>query len=207
MRSWIESISLNWLRHLHIAIGVLWVLYFVALAYGGRGPVEEVLNIAIVVVVYLLGYLGLRQPEIFTRRSRTLPAETGSAASRPKYEKSALDAESAKVLFEELQKVMVEDQPYLDRKLTLSQLAEHLGLTPNYLSQVINQQAESNFFEFINGFRVEAAKKMLSDPSEARKSVLSVALESGFNSKSSFYSAFKYHTGVTPTQYRQSGMS
>ena len=210
--SLIEHISLNWLRNLLIAIGVLWLLYFVALAFGGRGPVENVLNVAIVIVVYTLGYMGLRQPVIFTQRSQGArpDAETGdiagenaAAAEKPKYQRSALDAESGKVLLGELQEVMANDRPYLDSKLTLSQLAGQLGMSSNYLSQIINQQTGSNFFDYINGHRVEAAKKILADPDRARMNVLTIAMDSGFNSKSAFYTAFKHHTDMTPSQYRQ----
>ena len=198
--SLIENISLNWLRNLLIALGALYVLYFVALAFGGRGPVENVLNIAMVVVVYTLGYMGLRQPAIFTQRDEAAPA-------KPKYQRSALDDESSRMLLKELQELMANEQPYLDSKLTLAQLADQLKISSNYLSQIINQQTGSNFFDYINSHRVEAAKDILADPARARVGVLTIAMDSGFNSKSAFYTAFKHHTSLTPSQYRQGKLS
>lgn len=198
--SLIEGISLNWLRNLLIAIGALYVMYFIALAFGGKGPVENVLNIAMVVVVYTLGYMGLRQPAIFTQRDE--PPSDGA-----KYQKSALDDESSKMLLSELQQLMATERPYLDSKLSLAQLAEKLRISSNYLSQIINQQTGSNFFDYINGHRVEMAKQILSDPSRARVGVLTIAMDSGFNSKSAFYTAFKHHAGLTPTQYRREKLS
>lgn len=198
--SLIENISLNWLRNLLIAMAVLYVLYFVALAFGGKGPVENLLNIAMVVVVYTLGYMGLRQPLIFTQRDQTV-------TEKPKYQRSALDDESSKMLLKELQQLMATDRPYLDSQLTLAQLADQLRISSNYLSQIINQQTGSNFFDYINSHRVEAAKQILADPARAKVGVLTIAMDSGFNSKSAFYSAFKQHAGLTPSQYRHSKLS
>ncbi|MEM8814255.1 MAG: helix-turn-helix transcriptional regulator [Pseudomonadota bacterium] len=214
--SLIEHISLSWLRNLLIAIGVLWLMYFVALAFGGKGLVENLLNVAIVIAVYTLGYMGLRQPLIFTQRGQdSLPAaderdavrESPATADRPKYERSALDAESGKVLLGELETVMSADRPYLDSKLTLAQLAGRLKISPNYLSQIINQQTGSHFFDYINSHRVAAAKQILADPARAKTSVLTIAMDSGFNSKSAFYAAFRQHANITPSQYRQKKMS
>lgn len=211
--SLIEHISLNWLRNLLIAFGVIYGLYLVALAFGGKGPVESLLNVAIVVIIYTLGYLGLRQPIIFTQRDQGAradsrgPADSPAAAHPAKYRKSALDDESSRMLLNELQELMKSEQPYLDSKLTLAQLADRLGISSNYLSQVINQQTGSNFFDYINGHRVAAAKEILADPARADHNVLTVAMDSGFNSKSAFYTAFKHHANMTPSQYRQEKLS
>lgn len=198
----IEHISLNWLRNLLIALGLLYVLYFVALAAGGEGPVENFLNIATVIVIYTIGYMGLRQPIIFKQ-----PVQAAAAADRPKYEKSALDDESSKMLLQELQSLMMTETPYLDSKLSLAQLAEQLEISSNYLSQIINQQTGSNFFDYINSHRVEAAKETLADPARAKTSILTIAMDSGFNSKSAFYTAFRQHADLTPSQYRRKKLS
>ena len=214
--SFLEHISLNWLRNILIATGVIWVLYAVALVFGGKGLVENVLNVVIVIVVYTLGYMGLRQPNIFTQREQAAPVipveqdldnNLATETGRPKYHRSALDVDSSKLLLKELQELMATNRPYLDSKLTLAQLADQLNISPNYLSQVINQQTESNFFDYINSHRVEEAKGILADPDQARSSVLTIAMDSGFNSKSAFYNAFKHHANMTPSQYRQNKLS
>ena len=214
--SLIEHISLNWLRNLLIAIGAIWVLYLIALAFGGKGPVENLLNVAIVVIVYTFGYMGLRQPIIFTQRdhgqldsadTHDMANEKTAEAETLKYQRSALDDDSSKMLLAELQELMATSRPYLDSKLALSQLADQLRISPNYLSQVINQQTGSNFFDYVNGHRVAAAKEILADPAKARNNVLTIAMDAGFNSKSAFYTAFKHHANMTPSQYRQSNLS
>lgn len=208
--SLIEHISLIWLRNLLIAIGVLWVLYAIALAYGGAGPVEQLLNIVIVVVVYTLGYMGMRQPEIFKqhdKQEQAVSVDDERAADKSKYERSALDREMSAALLAELQTLMSEERPYLDAKLTLAQLAQKLGISTNYLSQIINQQTGNNFFDYVNGHRVEAAKQILADPDKVRLNVLTIAMNAGFNSKSAFYTAFKQHAHMTPSQFRQKKLS
>ncbi len=213
--SFIEHISLNWLRNLLIAWVVLWVMYFVALAFGGRGPVENALNVAMVFVIYALGYMGLRQPAIFTQSDRSQSSAASSdaviedvaPAGKAKYERSSLDEASGKALLAELEAVMQDERPYLDSKLTLAQLADRLSISSNYLSQVINQHTGRNFFDFVNSYRIEAAQEILSDPAKRRMNVLTVAMDSGFNSKSAFYTAFKHHTNLTPSQFRQAKVS
>ena len=208
--SLIEHISLIWLRNLLIAIGVLWILYAIALAFGGHGPVENLLNVAIVVVVYTLGYMGLRQPAIFTQLDQNTQSVSGAVehtADKPKYERSALDPELSAALLVELEALMSTERPYLDAKLTLAELAGQLGISTNYLSQIINQQTGSNFFDYVNSHRVQEAKQVLADPEKSRLGVLTIAMDAGFNSKSAFYTAFKHHTHMTPSQFRRQNMS
>ncbi|MEW8468085.1 MAG: helix-turn-helix domain-containing protein, partial [Candidatus Thiodiazotropha sp.] len=122
-----------------------------------------------------------------------------------KYRKSVLDSEMAGMLLSELKSYMAREKPYLDNTLTLPQLSRQLDIPPHYLSQVINERLKQNFFDFINRYRVDDAKQHLDNPEQAGKNILAIALDSGFNSKSAFYTAFKKHTGMTPTQFKHSG--
>ena len=97
---------------------------------------------------------------------------------------------------------MAETRPYLDSQLTLQDLAEELAISPHNLSEVINTQAGKNFYDFVNGYRVEEAKRRLRDPRHANLTILAVATDSGFNSKATFNAFFKRSTGQTPSQYR-----
>ncbi|PVV25762.1 MAG: hypothetical protein B6D79_08455 [gamma proteobacterium symbiont of Ctena orbiculata] len=216
--SYLERISLTWLRNLLIALALLYLLYIAEIFMIGIFELyEEMLGIhypMIVILIYIMGYMGLRQPAIFSRNRHTHPepseprltasdtsAEPLQDQEKKKYEKSALDRETSSLLFADLQSHMEEQKPYLDSKLNLSQLAAQLKISANYLSQIINEQAEQHFFDFVNRYRVEAAKQALTD-SVQRGNILTIALDAGFNSKSAFYTAFKRHTGQTPSQYR-----
>lgn len=101
-----------------------------------------------------------------------------------------------------LLKFMEAEKPYLDDKLTLQKLAEQIGMPEKQLSVLINQHTGKHFFDFINEFRINKAKVLLKD--QPQLTVLEILYEVGFNSKSSFYTAFKKETGVTPTDYRKS---
>ena len=82
-------------------------------------------------------------------------------------------------------------------------LAGKISISPRYLSDLINRSFNQNFFDFINTYRIEEAKKMLTHDTGGRRTVLEVLYDSGFNSKSAFNNAFKKYTGITPTEYRR----
>ena len=96
---------------------------------------------------------------------------------------------------------MVKEKPYLNGKLTLKEVADSLDISENHLSQVINGQLHVNFFDFINEYRVELVKAKMNDPDYNHYTLLGVAMDCGFNSKSSFNAIFKKMTGLTPTEY------
>jgi AraC-like DNA-binding protein len=98
---------------------------------------------------------------------------------------------------------MEKSKPHLNESLTLTELAEQLGMTRNELSSLINSEYGENFYSFVNLRRVEEAKRLLADPDKAHFTILSLAYEAGFPSKSTFHSAFKKSTGLTPTQFRK----
>nr|WP_252738503.1 helix-turn-helix domain-containing protein [Saccharophagus degradans] len=98
---------------------------------------------------------------------------------------------------------MHEDKLYLESSLTLEVLAGKLSISPRTLSTVINRHYGCNFFEFINDFRIEDAKKRMVDPARSGATMLDIMYEVGFNSKATFNSFFKKHEGMTPREYRK----
>ncbi len=217
----IEKVTLNWLRNLLIALSVLYsfLLFdgFFSDLIDDHNNLNNLLYLMIVAVIYTMGYMGMRQPAIFTNRESVsdlqlvepLTESTETLIKIPnisdeiKYKTSALDFDMSSVLKEELQKHMKIERPFLNSQLTLHELAKQLSISPNYLSQVINEQLQMNFFDFINEYRVVEAKSILSQESLKKTSIISTAYDSGFNSKSAFYAAFKKHVGTTPTEYKK----
>ncbi len=118
-----------------------------------------------------------------------------------KYSKSGLSQEAAENLHKELIKLMETDKLYLESELTLSELAKRLNTHPNYLSQVINEKEGKNLYDYINTLRIEEFKKLISDPANQKYTILSLAYDCGFNSKSSFNRYFKKATGESPSEY------
>lgn len=121
-----------------------------------------------------------------------------------KYAKSGLDAAATEILLARLLTFMEEAQPYLEPELTIYTLATELESNRHHLSQVINAQLGTSFFDFINSYRVKAVQAKLADPALRKLSILGIAYDCGFNSKATFNTSFKKHTGMTPSAYLKS---
>jgi len=101
---------------------------------------------------------------------------------------------------------MEKNKPYLDNELKLLTLAKELDIAPHHLSQVINEHLNLNFFDFVNQYRVEEAKKELTKGLDNR-TLIALAFDVGFNNKASFNNYFKKYTGMTPTHYLKEEIS
>jgi AraC-like DNA-binding protein len=98
---------------------------------------------------------------------------------------------------------MISEKPYLNPSLSIRSLSEEIKMNARDVSVLINQNLNQHFFDFINEYRVKKAMEILKDAAKKELTVLEVLYEVGFNSKSSFNTAFKKHTGLTPTQFRK----
>jgi len=95
------------------------------------------------------------------------------------------------------------EKPNLNPAVTINDLAQKLNIPLRYLSQVINDSLNQNFYDFINSYRIKEALKYLSDSGRDKMTILEILYEAGFNSKSTFYKVFKDHTGESPTEYKK----
>ena len=129
-----------------------------------------------------------------------------TAARRRKYAKSGLSDAQMRAYMGDLDRVMRIEEAFLDPALTLPKLAKQVGCSVNHLSQVINAGYGISFFDYLNGYRVGRAKRMLKQADD-RAAVLKVAYSVGFNSNSAFYSAFKKRVGMTPAEFRRTHAS
>jgi AraC-like DNA-binding protein len=102
-----------------------------------------------------------------------------------------------------LKKYMTDEKPFLDPALTIQDISKEINVPVRELSILINHQLGQHFYDFVNTYRVENAMEILKDSSKSKVTVLEILYEVGFNSKSSFNTAFKKHTGNTPTEYRK----
>lgn len=152
-------------------------------------------------IVFIL-FKALRNPGMFSVWEEKELEEAGNV----KYAASAVAADEKKTILLKLQEHMAANKPYLEPDLTLDQLAAQLSVRPKILSQVINEMAQQNFFEFINHYRIDEAKRLLTNPKDKKITVLEVLYEVGFNSKSSFNTLFKKETGLTPSEFKRKHM-
>ena len=102
-----------------------------------------------------------------------------------------------------LQQFMIAEKPFLNPSLTIQDISNKIQIPTRELSILINHQLDQHFYDFVNSFRIECAMGILKDDSKSKVTILEILYEVGFNSKSSFNTAFKKHTGSTPTDYRK----
>jgi AraC-like DNA-binding protein len=138
----------------------------------------------------------------------TDPSKNGESSlmssKQNKYKTSALTEDNLQHIANKLENAMLHEQLYLDASLSLPKLAKSISISSNYISQTLNVRLNVNFFDYVNGYRVKHAKNELTN---SNKTVLDIAMDAGFNSKSAFYTAFKKYTGKTPVQYKQQSLS
>ncbi|NIF04471.1 AraC family transcriptional regulator [Chryseobacterium sp. Tr-659] len=203
-----EKINFNWLLYLIIWIALIWGLVLfvnVNIIYG-----------AVAVFIIWLGYFGIKQVQVFSQPTLAvagyrIEAETKvetekeeiSLITDKKYQKSGLTKENIENIHARLQKILKEEKPFINPNLTLNELAAMLDVHPNNLSQVINSKENKNFYELINEKRIEEFLNKISEPESKQYTLLSIAFECGFNSKTSFNRNFKKYTGVTPSEYQK----
>ena len=123
---------------------------------------------------------------------------------KEKYAGSSLSQSDLQVYMNSLGNYMQEKRPFLDSELTIADLSDELNIPSKTVSQVINEGYSCSFFDFINGYRVEEAKSLFKDQTDKKLTIQEVMYDSGFNSKSSFNTAFKKFTKLTPTQFKNS---
>ncbi len=111
-----------------------------------------------------------------------------------------MSEDHARRLAGRIEKAMREDALFLDANLSLQKLSRHVGAPPNLASQTLNEEIGSTFFDYVAHWRIKAAKPRILS---GEASILAIALEVGFNSRSTFYKAFKRETGMTPNAFRE----
>ncbi|MDH5400656.1 MAG: helix-turn-helix domain-containing protein [Cyclobacteriaceae bacterium] len=199
-----ELINLNWLRSFIWGVGLIFLTVIIVLItrdlMGLTYPFNPdfIFYSMLVGAILSLGYFGIRHQNIFTDNLVVEIAEK----TKSTYQKSSLKDDLAREKHNLLTDLMVSQKPYLDPNLTLNSLAQYLEIPPHHLSQIINQFEEQNFNDFVNKYRVEEFIDRASQVTHL--SFLGIALDSGFNSKSTFNTVFKKHKGTTPSQYMSS---
>lgn len=216
--SYEKEINLNWLRLLIVLTIISFIVSFFAILFIVDWNWNENPRIAFYIVsilntifVFFMGYFGLKQTTIFSPQTIPVvgvgentedPRRIGRHAAR--YRKSGLDTGKSVEIMKRLDGLMLESKPYLNGKLTLNDLAFELEISTNHLSQAINENAQKNFFDYVNGYRVEEVKYRVRNPEYDHITLLGIALDCGFNSKSSFNQIFKNATGQTPSEFKKS---
>ncbi len=201
------NVKLDWLRNASY-LGILTTLVFLVeniLLFINNSLSETfgLSSVAAGIYIYAIGYLGFSRSGVFTELVDIESQELGKEeTTNYKYEKSGLSKEKADEFYQKLIQLMEEKKIFTQIKLTLGELAEMIPISSHNLSEVINTKTGMNFFDFVNRYRIEEVKKNIVNPENSNITILAIAMDAGFNSKSSFNTLFKRNEGVTPSKYR-----
>ncbi len=185
---------INWLKKISWVFGVVALIFLLhtvnIIVTGAAGIITNYLyNLALASLVYLVGFQAIVDQKIlspgFTVKYHSLKVEEGVKDT----------------LLPALLHLLEKDKVFTEPGLTLTMLAKRLDVHPNILSQIINQEFKKSYKELIHYYRIEEFKSRVQLPENAAFSIMGVAYEVGYNSKSAFNTAFKKQTGVTPSEY------
>lgn len=215
-----SHIDLKWARWLingYILIIIITIIiYGFMLQYPHHISILILINIAIVTpYVYLAAYKGITQSTLWRSKEglekEVLEEEMHDAEEielhktdgyKSKLVKPAPNKEKTQEIVTKTLLLMEEEKIYREAELTLQELSNKLQIPSYLVSQAINEGMKKNFYDLINSYRVEEAKRLLLDPKNRNYTILSVGLDAGFNSKTTFNTVFKKFTGYTPTDFR-----
>ncbi len=200
------DVNLDWLLYLLYVLGGILIIWSLELRYTPLTANASWATPGYLLGICWLGYFALRQKEIypFTQAESQVIGEimaqnnsSLAAIRRPLFAEGTLD-----LLKTQLLEKMEHEKPYLDCDLSLPGLASQMQLGVHELSQLVNEGFNENFAQFINRYRVEESKRLLLSAKHAHLSMVGIAFEAGFNSKTAFNTAFKKMTGLAPSEFR-----
>ena len=195
--NWLNTFSLYFVIYL-----ALYLLLVVTLTFINSFQVEidYVMQLITSLSIYAIGYSAIQSPEIF----KSFPdLEFQSIEPGTQIPSSELrNGHRSPELKQKLLQFMETNKPYLKSDLKISELADSLSIPYYQLSQLINDEFLVNFYDFINKYRVEEAKRLLIEDNRNYK-ILAIAYEVGFNSKATFNRVFKKFTDLTPSEFKE----
>jgi AraC-like DNA-binding protein len=202
-----ENVNLDWLRKLVYSFGCIWtVLIIITIIHHVLHMFSWIfcthgLTLSLSAFIILIGYYGLKQKEIFTQ----YPNRSTEYVTEPKAKYAGVVLKDSEIqeYVDKLKHFMLIEKPYLDANISLPELANKLNIPSHHLSRVINEQFGTNFFDFINRYRIDEVKIRIGNPKYENLSLLGIAFDCGFNTKSAFNRVFKKMTGITPSEYRK----
>ncbi len=201
-----SEIDLKWLN------SIIWAIIFTSITiaifnsvYFGL-PLNLYINIIMLGIGLFIAYHALSQKEIFPKNEKHRKEVISIEKEEKKLDnikRKVIEDEDLVLLKFKLNSLMMEKELYLNNEINLASLSEEMNVTTHQLSYIINQGFNQNFFQFINTYRIQKAKELLLDSSNDKLSILGIAYESGFNSKTTFNTTFKKITNQTPSEYKK----
>lgn len=196
---------LNWLYFLSAFFMAMYIIFTVMAFYNIFAgikyfEIEYFSNISLVLITFSVSYFGIKQNYLFNKHIEEVKEKI--IAPVKKYKNSNLSDEIKTEYINKIFDYMKSEKPHLNPELTIQDLSKQLNITRHHLTEILNNDLGKNFFNFINEYRVEEVKKRLLNEKFAHLTIVAIAFDSGFNSKSTFNSIFKQQTNKTPSKWR-----
>ena len=183
-------------------INLLYIFKFSNYPYISEWIKIVVLVLELFIICWYL-YKALNHPDLFRNINSKLKLVSDIVLEEKKNEPAAVKEKEYNAALSKLEQYMVEEKPFLNPSLTIQDVSAAIEIPVRDLSLLINHKLEQHFYDFVNTYRIENAMDILKDGTKSKVTILEILYEVGFNSKSSFNTAFKKHTGNTPTSYRK----
>ena len=215
--STIEHINLRWFRYFVVAFLSLSSIGFIIFSLFSAGIIRNIdipFGIEYVIFIMLLFYLcynGIKQYTLEgMKESERIIVESSSRVDAPaveKYQSSTLTRENIDSYFKQIQRLFAEEEIFLEPQLKIDDIATELELTVHNVSQTINSKSNKTFFDFVNHYRVEYFKKLLSNPDNRKYTILALGIQSGFNSKASMNRVFRNFVSQSPKEFQKNQLA
>lgn len=196
----VEQIDLAWITFILFAMLAMTVLWLLGKNYP---PIAAIVPAGYFALTVFMAYHALNQKVIYSVDNNRL-VEVMEAITTPATPYARLTDEQVQLLQSKVHRLVVDKALFLDPLLNLPSLAEKVGISTHELSFVLNQGFGKNFYQYINELRVDEAKRLLVHPNFRNKDMAGIGIYAGFNSRTTFYAAFKKITGMTPRAYLSS---
>jgi AraC-like DNA-binding protein len=191
----------NFITVLVAVESIVAITFAVMVVYYGRFPDVRLMFLLLTIVIYWISYKVVSTPDLFLEVQAT-PVIALELRKNQKYAHSSLRPEEAGRIELDLQQMIKNEKPFLDAALTIDVLAAKLKTSRHHLSQVLNERLNKTYIDYICELRLEESRTRLSNPANHRFTIAAIALDSGFNSVSSFNEVFKKRYGITPSKFR-----
>jgi len=210
MKCTYSSISHNnfiWIRYLLIAaiviisIDFIFVLSQVIFNAFALARTQNVIMLLLVIAIIYAAYFGLKQSKVLVPYFLLENDNNSNINNKTQPINNNLLLEF-KELEKKLKRIFVEEKPYLDTELTLGKLAELTAISNKKLSALLNQHMNISFYDFVNGYRINAFKDLIKSDVYNKYTIETIAYQCGFKSKASFYRIFKTKMKMSPSEFK-----
>lgn len=203
-----ERVNLSWLKKVVVCVIIITALWLSDILFQLSEISTEsdsIITVLYFLSVWYIAYHSLNQKELFIfskEEKKEIEIIINEAEAKPETKKKLIQDEKLADYIQSLTNFMDTEKPHLDAEISLIRMAEQFKTSPHQLSYIINTGFEENFFQFVNRYRIEESKRMILDPAKNHLTLVGIAHEAGFNSKTVFNTTFKKITGKTPTEFK-----